>query len=188
MKVSLSEYDPKWPQKYLIEKEMLQSKLGFLKPMIEHIGSTSIIGLSAKPIIDIMIGVRKESQLEKVVDALSQPPYVYVSIYDKQLPFRRFFIVVKEVYAELYPRVLTTENFMEIPHQHRIAHIHTVPLDSQWWEEHLLFRDFLIQSKEHLLEYESLKKKLSKKEWTNGNEYADAKAKFIQSVLKEGKL
>jgi GrpB-like predicted nucleotidyltransferase (UPF0157 family) len=187
MKVSLSEYDPYWQQQFLIEKERLLTRLRFINPMIEHIGSTSIIDLSAKPIIDIMIGVREESQLEKVVEALSQPPYVYVSIYDKQLPFRRFFIVVKEAYADLYPHLLTTEDFMEIPHQHRVAHIHTVPFESQWWEEHLLFRDFLRKSKEHLLEYENLKKELSQKEWANGNEYASAKAKFIQSVLNEAK-
>ncbi|MCM3160284.1 GrpB family protein [Metabacillus litoralis] len=187
MKISLSEYDPNWQQQFLLEKERLQTRLQFINPMIEHIGSTSIIGLSAKPIIDMMIGVREENQLEKVVDALAQSPYVYVSIYDKQLPFRRFFIVVKKAYADLYPHVLTTENFMEIPHQHRIAHIHTVPFESQWWEDHLLFRDFLTQSKEHLLEYENFKKELAQKEWTNGNEYAGAKAKFIQSILNEAK-
>ena len=64
--VKLEEYNPKWKDMYLEEKENLKGMFGNVALAIEHIGSTSVEGLSAKPIIDIAIGVKSLSDFDKV--------------------------------------------------------------------------------------------------------------------------
>lgn len=153
---------------------------------IEHIGSTSVEGLSAKPIIDILIGVLSIEELSFVVDALEDSPYIYKKVYDEALPFRRFFIGVKKEYVHLYPNVIEKEE-VYIPHEHRTAHIHTVPITHQWWEDHLLFRDHLRLNPNDRLMYEAVKQDLSKNEWKTGNEYADAKTECVLKILNKAK-
>ena len=58
MKIELEAYNTAWPDAFYIEKEMLNSLMGQANPVIEHIGSTAVPGLSAKPIIDIMVGLQ----------------------------------------------------------------------------------------------------------------------------------
>ena len=61
MKIEIEKYNPKWIEEFIQLKQELTSILKFLNPKIEHIGSTSIQSLSAKPIIDILIGLNKNS-------------------------------------------------------------------------------------------------------------------------------
>ncbi|OAS86601.1 GrpB family protein [Metabacillus litoralis] len=186
MKITLSSYDPKWPLDFELEKKELSGVIGDLDPLIEHIGSTSIRGLSAKPILDIMIGIREESLLDTVASRMAQGAFVYLPIYNEQLPFRRFLIGLKTVNIE-FPSVLTKENFIEIPHGERKSHIHVVPINSDWWNDHLLFRDFLRNSVVDRQLYEKVKQELSLKNWENGNEYASAKTSCIQSILEKAR-
>jgi GrpB-like predicted nucleotidyltransferase (UPF0157 family) len=134
-----------------------------------------------------MVGVEEENQLNTVAEALTQPSYVYLQLYDQQLPFRRFFIGMKPPFSGLHPYILTQDHFIEIPHNQRKSHIHVVPVQSQWWDDHLLFRDFLNDSIDDLREYEKVKMELSKREWKSGNEYAAAKTSCIQDILKKAK-
>lgn len=60
--------------------------IGFINPKIEHIGSTSVEGLSTKPIIDILIGLNNESDLEKTITPLTNNDYVYYERYNKDMP------------------------------------------------------------------------------------------------------
>lgn len=186
MKIHLSEYNPDWKMQFNMHEERLKDALEDPSIKIEHIGSTSVEGLSAKPIIDILIGVQSVEELSDVVAALADSPYIYKKVYDQALPFRRFFIGVKEEYRHLYQNVIVKEE-VNIPHDHRTAHIHTVPVTHQWWEDHLLFRDHLRIHPEDRLMYETVKLKLSMNEWKTGNEYADAKTDCVLQILNKAK-
>jgi GrpB-like predicted nucleotidyltransferase (UPF0157 family) len=78
-------------------------------------------------------------------------------------------------------------NFIKIPHGKRKSHIYVVPIDSDWWNDHLLFRDFLMKSDVDLKLYEKVKQELSLMEWENGNEFASAKTSCIQSILEKAR-
>lgn len=65
---------------FLKEKKKLYSIIGDLVLVIEHIGSTSIEGLSAKPIIDMIIGISDEKLLDVVAKKLTDKPYIYISL------------------------------------------------------------------------------------------------------------
>lgn len=171
---------------FRLHEERLKNAFNEPSIKIEHIGSTSVEGLSAKPVIDILIGVPSIEELSFVVNALADSPYIYKKVYDEALPFRRFFIGVKKEYLHLYPGVIEKEE-VNIPHDHRTAHIHTVPLTHQWWEDHLLFRDHLRRHPEDRLKYEAVKKDLSKNDWKTGNEYAEAKTDCVLQILKKAK-
>jgi GrpB-like predicted nucleotidyltransferase (UPF0157 family) len=80
MKVLLTSYSPSWPRRFETEKLLLQQHI-FLPVIIEHIGSTSVVGLCAKPIIDILIGVDDESQLDITVPEIQDVGYQYISRY-----------------------------------------------------------------------------------------------------------
>jgi GrpB-like predicted nucleotidyltransferase (UPF0157 family) len=117
MKIELSEYNPNWHTIFLKEKSLLES---VLPPTahIEHIGSTSIKGLCAKPIIDILCGLDNFILADELIDKIVSLNYEYVEEYTALIPERRYF---------------KKSGF----------HIHMVQNDGQFWKRHLFFRDFL---------------------------------------------
>lgn len=184
MKVTFEKYNPFWKNQFESIKNELVQSIGFLNPKIEHIGSTSVEGLSAKPIIDIMIGVKDESELDKIPLLLRGKEYIYYEKYNEDMPYRRFFIKLTDKPLNLgFPEVIHSED--EIPeelHNHnlRIAHIHTIPVSSEHWLRHIAFRDYLRSHSEVKEEYQQLKEKLSTMEWLDGNDYNDGKDPFIK--------
>ncbi|WP_347217836.1 GrpB family protein [Chryseobacterium sp.] len=184
MKVTFEKYNPSWKTKFESIKNELEKKIGFLNPQIEHIGSTSVEGLSAKPIIDIMIGVKDESGLDKVPSLLQGEDYIYYETYNADMPYRRFFIKLTDKPRNFgFPEIIHSKN--EIPeelHNHhlRIAHIHTIPVSSEHWLRHIAFRDYLRTYPEVRDEYQKLKEKLSTMEWFDGNDYNEGKDPFIK--------
>ncbi|MGE8554709.1 MAG: GrpB family protein [Chryseobacterium jejuense] len=184
MKVTFEKYNPSWKNQFESIKNELEKSIGFLDPQIEHIGSTSVEGLSAKPIIDIMIGVKDESELNKLPLLLQGKDYVYYEKYNEDMPYRRFFIKLKDKPQNLgFSEIIHAED--EIPeelHNHnlRIAHIHTIPVSSEHWLRHMAFRDYLRAHPEVKEEYQQLKEKLSTMEWMDGNDYNDGKDPFIK--------
>lgn len=186
MKIELEAYNPAWRAQFQQHKEKLEECFKNADFKIEHIGSTSVEGLSAKPIIDILIGVPGEKDLPDVVSALAGEPYIYKKVYDQALPFRRFFIGVREDVRDLYPNPVEDEG-LTVAREHRTAHIHAVPVTHQWWEDHLLFRDHLRASPDDLKYYEETKRALSEKEWESGNDYASAKSDCVMHILNKAK-
>ncbi|WP_110114394.1 GrpB family protein [Bacillus sp. CGMCC 1.16541] len=188
--VELVNYETKWPLLYQFEKANLQRLLKDYAPQIEHIGSTAVSGLSAKPIVDIMIGVKHKEDLDGVSLILANRGYTYLQKYNDMMPYRRFFIGLKDgVIKEHYPTVITSEvNDEFLTHEKRSTHIHVTTTDSAFWTDHLLFRDYLKENRHTREQYESLKTKLSAYQWANGNEYAQAKGEFIQRVLEKAKM
>jgi GrpB-like predicted nucleotidyltransferase (UPF0157 family) len=163
MKVSVVEYRPQWRKMFEEEKRLLQAVLGEVSAQIEHIGSTAVVGLAAKPVIDIMIGLPDfSSAADDLVPKFETLGYEYFKKYEDEMPFRRYF--AKNSNAT------------------RTHQIHMVEIGSEFWERHLLFRDYLRQNPQAAGKYAALKKQLAECEWTDVNEYADAKTEFIKDI------
>jgi GrpB-like predicted nucleotidyltransferase (UPF0157 family) len=167
MKVTIVEYRPEWRKMFEDEKRILQTTLGEISAQIEHIGSTAVVGLAAKPIIDLLVGLEDFSIADHVVPKIQALGYEYIQKYEDVMPFRRFF--VKEQGGI------------------RTHQIHMVGIGTEFWERQILFRDYLRQNPDIGEQYASLKKKLAGREWADVNEYADAKTEFIRGVEDKAK-
>lgn len=157
------DYDPQWPILYEEEKDRILGLIGRLVVAIEHIGSTAVPGLGAKPIIDIMVAVHRLADAEECVEPLRSIGYEYVPEYNDIIPERRY--------------------FHKGPQGAHTHHLHMVELTSDFWERHLLFRDFLRTHPEEARDYYDLKKELAVKYRSDREAYTEAKTAFIESVV-----
>lgn len=167
MKVSLVEYRPEWRSVFEDEKSRIQSALGEVSAQIEHIGSTAVVGLAAKPIIDIMIGLEDFSIADQIVPKIEALGYEYIQKYEAVMPFRRFF----------------SKEQMGI----RTHQIHMVEIGTEFWDRLILFRDYLRQKADVAARYAALKRELAEREWNDVNEYADAKTEFVREIENEAR-
>ncbi len=165
MKIEIEEYNPEWPSLFENEKKLILEGCGNKIQSIKHVGSTSVPGLGAKPVIDIMIGVRKLQDADDLIPNMNSLEYEYISKYEDVMPERRYFVKWKE--------------------KKSTHHIHTVEVAGEFWKRLLLFRDYLRINDKVRDDYFNLKKELSKKEWNKGNDYADAKTDFMKGMEKE---
>jgi len=161
MKITIAEYSFAWRQMFAEEKMRLQEILP-ISAVVEHIGSTSVPGLAAKPIIDMMVGITDFTQADALVPGVQSLGYEYVSQFEVEMPFRRYF---------------RKDNEGVRTHQ-----IHLVALNSEFWNRHLAFREYLKTHPDVAAEYAALKRQLAEQDWQDVNDYADAKTEFIQSV------
>jgi GrpB-like predicted nucleotidyltransferase (UPF0157 family) len=157
--VKLLPHDELWHQLFAEERTQLCNAVGEHIVAIEHIGSTSICGLSAKPIIDIAVAVRKLADGEKCIAPIEDVGYKYRG--ELGIPGRLYFVKGKP----------------------RTHHVHMVELDSDFWRSHLLFRDYLRQHPQAAKEYENLKMELAQKYKDNREAYTEGKAVFIENIL-----
>jgi GrpB-like predicted nucleotidyltransferase (UPF0157 family) len=178
MKVIIEKYNPEWKALYyLLEKELLDF-LKDLTPKIEHIGSTSIEGLWAKPVVDIMVGIDEE-KLDETIFLLSDGKYSYIKAFTNGMPERRFYIRMKD--EVIFPKLIDDVNDInEFVNSNKLAHIHIVGYKSTFWDRHIAFREYLKHSDGVRTEYQELKINLSRKEWSNSFEFNDAKSAFIK--------
>ncbi|WP_338781516.1 GrpB family protein [Metabacillus sp. FJAT-52054] len=176
MKIEIIPYQESWQEEFSLLKERLKHLLAPLEPEIEHIGSTAVPGLCAKPIIDIMAGLKEEAELDVSAGLLEGTEFFSMPVYNEQIPFRRFFIGAKK---GVEPG--------EVVHKNRSSHLHIVPIESEWWNEHLLFREYLKRNDAARDIYAKVKKDLSMHEWSHGNRYAEAKTDVIRGLLQDAK-
>ncbi len=163
MTIELSEYNPEWTTMFDTEKNTILTSFPINEVLIEHIGSTSIPNLKAKPIIDIILGLTElPLDILPVVKYLKTLGYEYIEEYNSIIPERRFF--QKDLNGK------------------RTHHIHLVSFNSEFWDKHLFFRNHLRDNPTIREQYQVLKADLTKRQWKSGNEYADAKGDFIKSV------
>jgi len=156
-------YDPAWPLRFQQERDLILGTCGtdaFVR--IEHIGSTAVPGLGAKPIVDIMPGLRSLADAPRLTPLLETIGYEYVPTLESDLPERRFFR--KDVAGE------------------RAFHLHIVETTSGFWERHVLFRDYLRAHPEAAAAYERLKRRLAAEYGSDRVGYTDAKTEFIRSI------
>jgi GrpB-like predicted nucleotidyltransferase (UPF0157 family) len=161
--IVLTPYSPNWPTQFHAIREDLLAVFAPLAVTIEHIGSTSVPGLAAKPVIDVLLGARSLADIESKIKQLSEIGYSYVPKYEREIPMRRYF--VKSSAASLR------------------VHLHAVELGSRLWQEHLAFRDRLRTDAHLRAQYQTLKLRLAEEFANDKSGYTDAKGPFIQDVL-----
>lgn len=161
--VELSEYNPAWPKAFEQEKDLLTKTLGIKNLQIEHIGSTSVPGLAAKPIIDMIIAVDSFDEVDAYIKPLKQIGYSYMP--QRMLADRKF--------------------FPKGPEACRTHHLNFVLKDDPMqWRRPIAFRDYLRTHPEARNEYAQLKQTLAKMYATKREAYTKAKAHFIEIVAK----
>lgn len=131
----------------------------------QHVGSTAVPGLAAKPIIDIQAAVIDLDCADNVAGALSPRGWYLVPADLDARPWRRFLIQVID--------------------DHRAAHLHVLPVDSPRWAEQLAFRDALRDDSALGDRYAQLKRTLAVAHATDREAYTEGKADFVRSVLDE---
>lgn len=156
--IVLSEYDPAWPGIFEAEKAKITAALGGIAKRTEHVGSTSVPGLCAKPIIDILLLVT-DSDDEAYKEPLENAGYV-------------FRIREPDWYAH---RMFKGEN----PE----VNLHVFSEGCEEAERMLLFRDWLRKHDDDRALYAAAKRELSKKVWKYVQNYADAKTSAVHEIM-----
>lgn len=159
--VTVVPYDSIWPLRFHQERAALEAAFRGSEVTIEHIGSTAVPGLGAKPVIDLMAGFTRLTDAEDRITALEIQGYEYVPDYEAELPDRRYF---------RKPRL-----------RPRAFHLHCVVKGSDSWVRHLAFRDHLRAHPGAAAAYYELKRGLAERCDKEG--YAAAKSPFIEEVL-----
>ena len=182
MKITIAPYNPEWKETFEKLKSDLQVALGGDQIRIDHIGSTSVQGLAAKPIIDILVGINNESLLDKTVHPLLNAGYIYFELYNRYMPYRRLFIKTK--HDQAIGRSIRNEDEIDrqnlLMHENRQAHIHIFSKESVHWLRHIAFKEYLIAHDIIRQQYQQLKEMLGQKNWKDGNQYNLAKDEFIK--------
>jgi len=156
-------YDSAWPQRFRVESQLIEMALADLQPMVEHIGSTSVPGLDAKPTIDMLVGVRSLEDFGRHADLLIAYGYEYIPEYERVLPDRRFFKrVVRGV---------------------RTHHVHVVEFGGPYWQRYMAFRDSLRRDAGLAARYAELKRSLAMRHRFDRDGYTNGKTGFVESVL-----
>ncbi|UOQ84421.1 GrpB family protein [Gracilibacillus salinarum] len=163
--VTLHPYNPEWTNLFEYEKKRITAALGDKMIGIEHIGSTSIQGLKAKPIIDIMAGVQDLDEVHGFISELDEIEFEYVP--KPEWKDRKFFR--KGFWGK------------------GTCHLHICEYNSKEWEEKLLFRDHLMQHPVVTKEYELLKEELAEKYKFDRLVYTKMKEPFIKRVILKAK-
>lgn len=159
--VVIVDYDPNWPEVFAALKSYVQSGLGELPHRIEHVGSTSVIGLAAKPIIDMDIVV-KPQDVSAAIELLANIGYAHDG--DGGIPGRERFRAPG--YLAKHHLYLCAEG--------NLAH-----------REHIVFRDYLRAHIDAVLQYSELKKRLAAQYGNDREGYTHAKTEFIRGILKK---
>jgi GrpB-like predicted nucleotidyltransferase (UPF0157 family) len=158
-------YDEAWPSLFEEERDRIECAIGPWVEDSEHVGSTAVPGLAAKPVIDIMVGVKSLDDSAILVERLEGIGYEYVPEFERVLPFRRYFRKMRD--------------------GRRTHQIHLVERsNTEWWDRHLLFRDYLRADPEFAGEYAHLKYELSDRFGEDRKAYTDAKTHFISEVVR----
>jgi GrpB-like predicted nucleotidyltransferase (UPF0157 family) len=159
--VVIAPYDPAWPAMFEAERALIMPLLApWAAGPIEHIGSTAVPGLPAKPVIDIMAGVGDLAASRPAIAALKALSYCY---FDDKADVMHWFCKPSD--------------------QVRTHHLHLVPFESPLWRQRLAFRDRLRADARVCAAYRDLKLRLAAEHRDDREAYTEAKGDFIQSVL-----
>ncbi|MDE3170535.1 MAG: GrpB family protein [Acidobacteriota bacterium] len=157
--IEIVDYDPEWRKKFERHAETITKAIGGSILRIEHIGSTSVPGLAAKPIIDILVVL---------------PDSANESAYLPQLEAAGYVLRVREPDWHEHRMFRTLD---------RDVHIHIYSAGCPEIQRNLLFRDRLRKSAQDRMHYEKTKRELAAKSWPDMNAYALAKTEVIESII-----
>ena len=158
--VTLVEWDPEWAERFEREAVRIRSALGAVARRVEHIGSTSVAGLAAKPVVDILLTVADPDAEAGYVPALEAAGYV---------------LRVREPRH----RMLRTPDLG--------VHLHVYADDDPECERVLVFRDRLRSDAGDRAAYERLKRELAPRDWADRQDYADAKGELVEAIIGRGR-
>jgi GrpB-like predicted nucleotidyltransferase (UPF0157 family) len=170
--ICIEPYNSEWPALFKKEKEFLIKLLpGTIVKRVEHFGSTAVKGLSAKPVVDILVEVSSfEETIEKIVPLLASEGYEY------------FWRPVSNNEADVYYAWFIRRNSIG----KRTHHIHMVEKNSRLWDR-LFFRDYLIEFPDAAKKYEKLKNKLAFNYPNDRVSYTKGKTDFILEMTEKAK-
>ena len=169
------EYDKEWPQDFLKIKTELQKAITVMSN-IQHVGSTSIPGMKAKPIIDIDVGLENWSDFEAVKRALAEIGYEHEG--DRGIAGREAFCRNGKLYNEILDGI-----------DH---HLYVCSVDNEEYKRHILFRDYLRKHTEARDRYNQIKEEILSKVGTENRagyvqmkeeEYSD----FFEEIIEKAK-
>ncbi len=156
-------YDPVWPHQYEEEKTRILAVIAPYVVCIEHMGSTAVPGLAAKPVIDILIAVHSLADAPLFLPPLASLGYVYIQKHESMFPERRYL-----------------HRLVNGQHTH---HLHVVEQDSNFFNVQIAFRDYLRRHTDARDQYAVLKLDLAQRYRNDRDAYTDAKSAFIFLIL-----
>lgn len=167
--VAIVDYCPGWPLSFLSEKRKLMEAFENITPFqIDHIGSTAVPGLAAKPIIDILVQVPENTDNKTIMETICHEGYHFIPRPENQPPHMMF-----------------VKGYTPMGFSGQAFHIHVrYPGD---WDE-LCFKKFLIQHPETARQYEVLKRELAIRFKHLRDQYTKAKTSFIKAVCKKAPM
>jgi GrpB-like predicted nucleotidyltransferase (UPF0157 family) len=158
-RIQVVDYDPAWPGLFAREAGRIRAVLGNRVLALEHIGSTSVPGLAAKPIIDILL---------VVPDPADEPAWL------PDLEAAGYVLVIRE--PEWYQH-----RCLKGPDTN--VNLHVYPPGCPEIERYLLFRDRLRQDPAERAHYQRVKRELAERDWTYVQQYADAKTEVVEAII-----
>ena len=162
-RVTVAPYDPQWPQEFEAIRMELEAVLGTLALRIEHIGSTSVPGLSAKPIIDIDVVIRDYDSFPEVVKKLALAGYEHEG--DLGIPEREAFCYEGKDHLQRH-------------------HLYVCPEHSRELSRHIAFRDFLRSDPEAVKKYSTVKETAARLFPDDIDKYIEYKSPCIKELYK----
>lgn len=158
--IVLAAYNPDWPEWANEEVLELSTLLRDYNPIINHIGSTAIPGIQAKPIIDILVEINPDADWQLIIEKMEAAGYISMSVSDSRMSFNKGYTPAG--YAD------------------KVFHIH---FHISGDNDEIRFRDYLIAHPEVAKEYEILKLSLLPKYRNDRDGYTEAKTAFVRSVV-----
>ena len=162
--VRLEDYTPEWTAEFVKVKVELLANMDLEESQIEHIGSTSIPGMAAKPIIDIVVGIENISFLpDSLVDGFKNAGFL-------RLRVER-------------PGEIVFAKFTDHTYEVKTHFIHLVEYEGELWQNLIFFRDYLRANEEARREYLGLKVDYLSHSTTGINEYTNHKEEFVKKIF-----
>lgn len=165
LEVKLEDYNEDWKEKFEKERKTLSQIFKEDALEIQHVGSTSIPGLEAKPIIDIAIAVKELEIALKYVEKMEEAGYSFRGNAGVE---GRYF-------------------FAKGPEDNRTHYVHIEPINSPNWETHIFYKKYLLEHPEIVAEYEKLKEELARLYPEDRKKYTSGKNDFIQKILNKAR-
>jgi GrpB-like predicted nucleotidyltransferase (UPF0157 family) len=162
--VHIVNYDPRWPKSFEEERGRIEGVVGEWLVGVEHVGSTAVRGLDAKPVIDVMVGLESMAVADFCVEPLIRLGYSYWE--EGVEPHHRLFA-----------------KFVDAGWTARTHNLHLVEAGDWYWKEHLLFRDHLRADPATAQEYAKLKRGLAHRFRDDREAYTAAKTEFVAAVV-----
>ena len=161
------EYDPTWPGLFAADARAIRASLGSTALAVDHVGSTSVPGLAAKPVIDVLLQVPDSADEDAYVPALQLLGYG---------------LRIREP-GWLEHRVLSQRVDEGAPHSVNVHDVLSPGLGDAEIARMLVFRDWLRSHVEDRERYAAVKRELADRRWRHVQDYADAKTEVVDDIL-----